>query len=571
MKFPVIAGLVRRAASRLELERDRARWRLDLGGTWSRRPDPAFAPSDAQVLFLELGASPWQAKLEGLLGRAARQWGATPGYLAGPTDRRIVAPYLDALGIPYFVPLERYAERVPMGDVAERARALLADAHEFAQIAELTHEGVDIGQASLSIVLRSYRSTGVGLDTPGFREKLTKTMKESIYAAETAKRLFEEVRPRVVVVHDKMHVRTAIAEVAMLRGIDVVHYANAQSKDSFAVKRLRPETRHSHPLSIGRSSWDRITREPRSPTIVSGVRRMIEESYAKGLWFDRKFVSVDRHLVPPDPLRESLELPRGRRVVGVFPHISWDATFAYGRTHFGGYESWFRETLRAAAKNSSVEWLIKVHPDHVWKGKLEDARGPDSETSLIGSVLPQLPSHVHLVPPETKVHTVSYFGVVDVGVTVRGTVGIEMACFGIPVITGGTGRYSGLGFTHDSPDPPSYLEALATIQDLPAPLAPEKVELACLFADAVFRRRPWRPAGIRSTQRGLQAVRRVNAHDLRPVAPDPAAFARSPGMEDLVRFLLDGLEDDLFPGQNVAAPEPGADLPRPISIVGGPP
>ena len=33
------------------------------------------------------------------------------------------------------------------------------------------------------------------------------------------------------------------------------------------------------------------------------------------------------------------------------------------------------------------------------------------------------------------------FKVIDYGITVRGTIGIELPCFGIPVITAGTGRY----------------------------------------------------------------------------------------------------------------------------------
>ena len=44
----------------------------------------------------------------------------------------------------------------------------------------------------------------------------------------------------------------------------------------------------------------------------------------------------------------------------------------------------------------------------------------------------------------------SLFKNIDFGVTVRGTCGIEMPCFGLTTITDGTGRYFNLCFTKDS-------------------------------------------------------------------------------------------------------------------------
>jgi hypothetical protein len=77
----------------------------------------------------------------------------------------------------------------------------------------------------------------------------------------------------------------------------------------------------------------------------------------------------------------------------------------------------------------------------------------------------------------------------DYCVTVRGTVGIEAASFGIPVLTAGTGRYDRLGFTVDSESRGQYLDRLAHIQDLPLLTARER-ELAERFAYGVFIARP---------------------------------------------------------------------------------
>ena len=79
----------------------------------------------------------------------------------------------------------------------------------------------------------------------------------------------------------------------------------------------------------------------------------------------------------------------------------------------------------------------------------------------------------------------------DVGVTVRGTAGLEMACFGKPVITGGSGHYSGLGFTLDSEDADGYLAKLARVEELTAALPEERRVRARRYTHALLRLRPW--------------------------------------------------------------------------------
>ena len=86
--------------------------------------------------------------------------------------------------------------------------------------------------------------------------------------------------------------------------------------------------------------------------------------------------------------------------------------------------------------------------------------------------------------------TLSLYSVMDYCVTVRGTVGIEAASFGIPVLTAGTGRYDRLGFTIDSESKAQYLDRLAHIHKVLA-LSSEQRELAERFAHGLFIVRPF--------------------------------------------------------------------------------
>ena len=59
------------------------------------------------------------------------------------------------------------------------------------------------------------------------------------------------------------------------------------------------------------------------------------------------------------------------------------------------------------------------------------------------------------------------FEFIDIGITVRGTAGMELPCFGKTTLTAGTGRYSQLGFTNDSDTKVEYLNKLRNIENLP--------------------------------------------------------------------------------------------------------
>jgi hypothetical protein len=77
----------------------------------------------------------------------------------------------------------------------------------------------------------------------------------------------------------------------------------------------------------------------------------------------------------------------------------------------------------------------------------------------------------------------------DCCLTVRGTVGIEAARLGIPVLTAGVSRYTNLGFTVDSTSREEYLARLRRIEATPR-LSEGQRELAERFAYGLFLLRP---------------------------------------------------------------------------------
>jgi hypothetical protein len=169
-------------------------------------------------------------------------------------------------------------------------------------------------------------------------------------------------------------------------------------------------------------------------------------------------------------------------------------------------------------------------------------------------VFGRLPPHVKLVAPESDVSTYSLFQTADYVVTVRGTVGIEAALFGIPVVTAGTGRYDRRGFTLDSPTREEYLRKLATLHTYER-LSRQQVEFAERYAYGLLLCRPLRLSSVSlQYERDAVATPRVAVNRSKR-----REWLAAEDLRQLAAWLADGrLEDMLALPSAAAAPEAAA-------------
>jgi hypothetical protein len=451
------------------------------------RGAPAGDP-ERRALFVSSFPTVFGLKVEGILTLAARLAGLSPvvGELSsGVWGRR----YHRLFGNTRFARFKEHlrTEPFPPDREAERLPSRLT----VSELMQLSYRGVDIGRIALSNVI--YRRKFSRFDLAD-RETLSDVRDElgrvrrNVQAAE---KLLDSVRPALVLLLEKgLSPAAEIAGVSLARGIPLVQYTGSHSTSAWVLKRFSHANRHQHPFSLDAVSWERVKRMPWTASQESEVLQDFEESYRSATWFNRKFLHQGKRIKPPEDVRHQLGLDANKKTAVIFSHVLWDATFFYGEGLFEDYESWLLSTVRAACANPRLNWIIKLHPDLVWKLKYEGYQGELRDLIAMRSAVGSLPSNVKLVLPDTDISTYSFFAVTDFCLTVRGTIGIEMACHGVPVLTAGTGRYSGLGFTSDSASSAEYLERLAGLQDL-APPSARQIELARRFAYGLFKLRPW--------------------------------------------------------------------------------
>jgi hypothetical protein len=178
---------------------------------------------------------------------------------------------------------------------------------------------------------------------------------------------------------------------------------------------------------------------------------------------------------------------------------------------------------------------VKLHPANVWKRRRDGVSGELDEYAAIRERVGELPDHVHVLPPDSDISTWSLFAVTDWGLTIRGSVGFELPCFGTPVLTAGTGFYSGRGFTVDSDTPEEYLARVAAIQEIPPPTA-EQVTLARRHAYALFRLRQTRFTSFRSVHVPLEQIARPQEATIEVAARSSEELLSSDDLRRLGRW-----------------------------------
>ena len=160
----------------------------------------------------------------------------------------------------------------------------------------------------------------------------------------------------------------------------------------------------------------------------------------------RSRYSVQKKKINKKQFFKKYNLDPDLKVAVLFSHIFLGMALFFSVMIFLDYEEWFKESLKIMIENKRLNWVIKAHPANSVKDYREKNK---SELDAINEVVNKLPEHIKFIDCDDSTSTISYFDFIDYCLTVRGTVGIEAACWGIPVITAGSGRYDNIGFTID--------------------------------------------------------------------------------------------------------------------------
>lgn len=470
-------ALLRRIIDRLFTERDIWKWRRQLS-----RLRAASAPeSNRTVLFCNLMTMPSTAKVEALMAGLLRLKGYRAVVLLEDRYRPIEEIFRAAAPDVEFIYLNPAINGAAAEDARRAATAIMGRAHSLQELVALEVDGFRIGRNVQSLVLRKFRVGRLDDADPSHRDTALATLARSLATKAFVERELAKRAPDIAVFIERGY--TPAGEVfdgCLLRGVDTFQWCGAPQSDCLIYRRYSLASRGEHPLTLSTSTWQKLLAMPWSPDNAQVVTKRITSNYASGAWYNRQQLQAGKAITTADEVRRTLGLDPSKKTAVIFSHILYDATFFYGESLFEDYEQWLVETVRSAIANPRLNWVVKVHPVNVWRARMDGVEPVQLEAQSLKMHFGKLPPHVTLMPADTSVNTFSLFSVADYGLTVRGTIGMELPCFGIPVVTAGTGRYSGRGFTIDPATVDEYRTVLENLHDVPR-LSDEATRLARLY------------------------------------------------------------------------------------------
>jgi capsular polysaccharide biosynthesis protein len=377
---------------------------------------------------------------------------------------------LDILGIPFssigdFVPEEKRAE---LREIANRAT--------LSNVGELRHNGILVGHNVLSTITRFLQGTRL--------EEGDEIVKEYAYSAlvsaEAAAKALDRFNPMRVFMSHGVYVDWGPAlHTAFERGIPVTGWKASYLTARFFFRHVEDSKRIDfHKLS--ERAWNERKRRALSPEEDASLQEFLDRRYHQRVSFDMK--QLREYTGEVEHFRTKYNLDPKKPVWGVMAHINWDSVSDYSPMAYPSFDEWMIDTINHISRITDVQWLVKVHP-------IEADDNPAAGVQhLVQTHFPDLPPHVRVIPAEEGISPLEFFQLVDGGVTVYGTAGLELALQGKPVILAGEAHYGGKGYTYDGLDIESYRELLQRASTL-GPLSDDQTQLARMYAYSYFVQR----------------------------------------------------------------------------------
>lgn len=337
-----------------------------------------------------------------------------------------------------------------------------------------------VGRSALSAAYREARVGQLNLKSSKHSKILLNCLRKSLAGVEVARKALSR-KFDLAFVNEKGYPPASEVYGALVQSeVDVIQWVSAPFDGALAFKRYSIENRFEHPLALSDKAWFAAQASSKNAAVVSEVTDLLCKVYEQGLAYNRQKLQTNKEMVSREDLYEYLDIDTEKKTAIIFSHILYDATFFYGQSLFSNYLEWLLKTVELAIENRHLNWIIKVHPVNVWRSNQDGKPLIQLEEQAIKSRFGELPEHVKIMPAETIVNTLSIIKIADFGLTVRGTVGMELPCFGVPVVTAGTGRYSKRGFTIDPSTEEEYCQIVSNLQNV-APLTQSERELACCY------------------------------------------------------------------------------------------
>lgn len=334
-----------------------------------------------------------------------------------------------------------------------------------------SHSGAHIGHQILSTAQRAFH-------TPRFevyRKVLPRVIKETLYLHNYYDALFHRYDVgAAIITHTGYNLWGLLGELALQNGATLFH-VRQDSDLSVAVLRDPPEgsetlaglSRQAEASIFHDYVWP--NRAKLRATADKVVNYVNSGDHLSPPWWVKSEPGADDRLSDRVSVMRRLGWTEEKPVYAIMNHAMTDDVYCDTQA-FKDCHDWLRQTLAFAAEDDSRYWLVKRHP--------HDAAYDNTKTfELLARKYQSFP-HIRFIADDlTKAEL---FAVTSLALTIRGSLGFDIAAAGVPVILSGRSRMSDIGFASVADDIDTYFALLRKPFEELA-ITPEQVERARLY------------------------------------------------------------------------------------------
>jgi hypothetical protein len=369
-----------------------------------------------------------------------------------------------------------------VGEAKRGEYQALADSIPLGGILEYVHLGANVGRMAWSSLNRHMK--GLLVEEAALTREQEQILRMYFYAAlinvHAANEATDRHSPASVLTSHGVYVDYAPAmSIAYQKGIAAVSWSSAYA-DGHHYFTIPKGPNQLLLQGVARGElWDQRAAIPLTAAEERQLEAFLHHRYFRAGARDINVISAPEDR---ETLRRKIGLRPGKPVYCVFAHVNWDACFDMSSMIYPNANIWTLETIRRLIGNTEADWIIRVHPGELTDGSVL------STGDIIKAEFPALPEHIKVLWADSDVNSYGLYQLIDGGITIFGTVGVELAAMGKPVVLAGQAHYGAKGFTLDAGSQAEYVALLDRAAKL-APLSPEQTALARRYAYWYFVQR----------------------------------------------------------------------------------
>ncbi|MBF0485491.1 MAG: hypothetical protein HQL16_03145 [Candidatus Omnitrophica bacterium] len=187
----------------------------------------------------------------------------------------------------------------------------------------------------------------------------------------------------------------------------------------------------------------------------------------------------------------------GKKNVVIFTHLCWDGALAAGDVIFSTFEDWLTKTFEIASQEKDVNWIFRLHPA---ERELKTNSQINTLTHLNQLLKENPSSNIKIMDGTEGLKTCDILPFIHAGISVIGTVSMELPAHGVPCLLASRKGYAEQEFVISVKSVDDYVSKVRAIKDAPRPTKRQQ-ELALAYAGLAFdKKRCFDVAGLFDTE-----------------------------------------------------------------------